>query len=117
MLQHTAVESCSRLPIDEEYIYEVRRTRYDDTVRVWLADQYHFNDMDFHCRPRQLKKGDYVLIARPEASASVNQDLIQESKIGVGKIGELMGALNKREMWKYVSTTEQEKRERQRNMR
>jgi hypothetical protein len=112
MAEHSAVVSCEQLPIEEEYIYRIVRANYSDRVQIWLADQYHFTDMDFYNRPRQLSAGDYILIAKPEANGGASRDLIRQYRIGVGKLGELMGALNKREMWTYVPPDDEEKKRR-----
>jgi hypothetical protein len=116
ILEHSAVESWILLPCDEEYIYRISRARYGDQVLVWLSDQYHFTDMDFYNRPRQLRAGDYIVIAKPEASGGASTELIRQYRIGVGKLGVFMGALNKRNMWTYEPPDEKEKarrRERQ----
>jgi hypothetical protein len=116
--EHSAVTSWVRLPCEEEFIYRISRIRYGDQVLVWLADQYLFTDMDFYNRPQQLRPEDYILIAKPEASGRVSAELIRQYRIGVGKLGMFMGALNKRNMWTYEPPDEEEKarrRERQRN--
>ena len=114
MAEHSMVQSCQRLPVADEYLYQIGRRRFGDVVTIWLADQYHFTDIDYYNRPSQLQAGDYILVAKPEGTADVRRQLVEGAKIGVGKLGELMGALNKREMWKYVPPTDDEKSERQR---
>jgi hypothetical protein len=98
MNDHSMVASLRRLPNDDETIYEIRRNRYDDTVRVWLSDHYHHTEMDIYNRPREIRSGDYILIARPEAADEGGYSL---ENIRVGKLRDFMGALNKRQMWKY----------------
>jgi hypothetical protein len=109
LCEHSAVGSWARLPYEEEFIYRIFRIQYEDQVLVWLADQYLFTDMDFYNRPQQLRPGDYILIAKPEASGRVSPDLIRQYRIGVGKLGIFMGALNKRKMWTYEPPDEKEK--------
>jgi hypothetical protein len=114
--EHSAVDSWVRLACEQEYIYRVSRVRYGDQALVWLADQYLFTDMDFYNRPQQLGPGDYILIAKPEANGAVSAELIRQYRIGVGKLGMFMGALNKRNMWTYEPPDEEERarrRERQ----
>jgi hypothetical protein len=117
MREHSAVDSFERLQVEDEIIYVLTRRKHQGTIKVWLADQYHFTDMDYYGRPNELKAGDYILIARPECGENVDRELIRVAKIGVGKLVEFMGALNKREMWKYVPPTEEEKRDKQRRFR
>jgi hypothetical protein len=115
--EHSAVTSWIMMPCEEDFIYRISRARYEDSVLVWLADQYHFTDMDYYNRPRQLRAGDYIVIAKPEATGGASPDLISQYRIGVGKLGIFMGALNKRNMWTYEPPDDDEKprkRDRQR---
>jgi hypothetical protein len=99
MAEHSTVSSCRLLPNDNEIIYEIRRNKFDDTIRVWLSDQYTFGDADFQNRPREIRSGDYILIARPEASLHGGYT---KEKIRIGKLADFMGALTKRQPWKYA---------------
>jgi hypothetical protein len=103
MQEHGCVKSLRRLDVDNEFIYEIVRAKYDDKIKVWLSDVYLFTEFDYDNRPRLLTKGDFILIAKPEGSYNVSAELLKRVKIGVGKIGELMGALNKEKMWAYSS--------------
>jgi hypothetical protein len=109
MLEHSMVDSFRRLLNDNEIIYEIRRKRYGDTVRVWLSDHYHHTEMDFYNRPKEIIAGDYILIARPEAADHGECSI---DKIRIGKIGDLMGALTRRHMWTYEPPSAEEKQKR-----
>jgi hypothetical protein len=109
MEEHSEVESFRRLPNSEEIIYEIKRSSYQDVVRVWLSDQYNFGDADFENRPREIRAGDYILIARPEAASHGGYS---EDNIRVGKLADFMGALRKRRMWKYEPPSAEEKKRR-----
>jgi hypothetical protein len=87
--------------------YEIKRDRFADTIHVWLSDQYNFGEADFQNRSREIRSGDYILIARPEASSHGGYS---EEKIRVGKLADFMGALTKREMWKYEPPSAEEKK-------
>ena len=65
-------------------------------------DAYHFTEFDYENKAGFLSAGDYILVAKPEGSFVVSRDLINSAKIGVGKIGEMMGALNSKKMWTYA---------------
>jgi hypothetical protein len=112
MSEHDAVFRCRQLDIEGEYIFEIDRVKFPGRPKIWLADQYRFTDMDYDNRPEVLKAGDYILVAKPEAGFSVDPELIRASRIGVGKLGEFMGALRVSEMWKYVPPTDEEKKAR-----
>jgi hypothetical protein len=108
MQEHSAVLSFRLLPNDNEIIYEIRRRNFGDTIRVWLSDQYNFGESDFNNRPREIRAGDYILIARPEAHGGD----YSEDKIRIGKLADFMGALTKRQMWKYEPPSEEERKRR-----
>jgi hypothetical protein len=109
MAEHSMVRSCRLLPHDSEIIYEIKRHRFDDTIRVWLSDQYLFGEADFRNRPNKIRSGDYILIARPEAASHGG---FSEEKIRIGKLADFMGALTRREMWKYEPPSAEEKKRR-----
>jgi hypothetical protein len=116
MREHSMVTETRRLDVEGELVYEITRHRYSDTIRVWLSDAYRFTEMDFFNRPKELKAGDYILIAKPEGGGGVSEQLVADARIGVGKLGELMGALNVRAMWTYVPPTEEELRVRRQKL-
>jgi hypothetical protein len=107
MCEHSNVRSFRLLSNEFEIIYEIERLRYGDKVRVWLADQYSFGEVDFNNRPTEIRAGDYILIARPESSPDEGYT---DGKIRIGKLKDFMGALTKREMWKYVPPSDEEKK-------
>jgi hypothetical protein len=110
MRKHSSVCDVEDVSTEEFYLYRIHRDR-GDAVLVWLSDAYRFTDMDFHNRPVELQPGDFALIAKPEGGANVSPELVEEARIGVGKLGELMGALNKRDVWTYrPSGWEEQKR-------
>ncbi len=112
MREHSMVAAIRQLDVEGEFVYEITRNRHDDTIRVWLSDAYRFTEMDYFNRPRELKTGDYILIAKPEGGGEVGEQLIATTRIGVGKLAELMGALNVRRMWTYVPPSDEELRAR-----
>jgi hypothetical protein len=101
MRSHTIVATHKRLYIEGEFVYEIKRIKFQDTLRVWLSDAYYFTEMGYYNRPAELQAGDYILIAKPEGGGGVDKNLIRTEKIGVGKMAELLGALNVRQMWTY----------------
>ena len=114
MDEHSIVESWRRIANKDEYIYEIKRSRYGDIINIWLCDAYLLTELEYLSRPREIKSGDYILIARPEAGGS-GSDL--KNKIGIGKIGELMGALNVKKIWTYEPPTEEERSQRAKKKR
>jgi hypothetical protein len=113
MHEHSGVLSLEDVSTDDAYLYRIRRTKYGE-VLVWLSDAYKFTDMDFINRPDQLTRGDYIIIAKPEGGGGAARHLIEDAEIGVGKLADFMGALNKREIWNYVAPTWEEKQNKKR---
>lgn len=113
MHEHSAVLSVEDVSNDDHFLYRIRRSRFGN-VLVWLLDAYLFTDMDYVNRPVELGRGDYILIAKPEGGGGASQELIDAAEIGVGKLSDFMGALNKREMWSYIAPTWEERQERKR---
>lgn len=114
MRSHSNVTSFEDVSTDEFFLYRVHRKRPRDVVLIWLSDAYRFTDMDYYNRPQELGVGDFALIARPEAAGGLADEIIEEARIGVGKVGELMGALTRPQIWKYRAPSwEEQKRRRE----
>ena len=99
--EHAKVESFQRLPHSEEVLYEVKRRGLDPVV-VHLSDAYRYTQVDFDARPSEVRESGFILIAKPEGN--YNADLVTDARvmgIGLGKIGKLLGALNRRDYWRY----------------
>ncbi|QAY96869.1 hypothetical protein CWB41_14940 [Methylovirgula ligni] len=110
MGEHNCVSEYTRLDVANEYIYQIKRTAGRSTVRVFLSDAYDFGLADYLGRPRKLRSGDFILIARPESK--FDGDLVERAKkdgIAIGQIGKLMGALNLNDMSSYKSPEEKER--------
>lgn len=109
MNEHDAVSTVDMVPDDDDFIYELRRSRFGDTITVWLSDAYLFTDADFHNRPPAIAEGDYIIVGKPEGGLAADYELIRQYKIGLGKIGKFMGALNFPEPWRFLTGEEREK--------
>lgn len=108
MGEHDAVSDLRLVSDADDFIYEIRRDRFGETMKVWLCDAYLFADTDFYNRPAILNAGDYIIVAKPEAGFTIDYDLIRREKIGVGKIGKFMGAINLPEPWRFLDAVERE---------
>ena len=52
MEKHSHVASFKRLSVEGEYIYEIKRLKFHNCVKVWLSDAYKFTEMDYYNRPK-----------------------------------------------------------------
>ena len=96
---HHAVEKIESINLDDFYAYKVTRRRGMSDVIVVLNDEYCFGSSSLQDKPNILKDGGFILIARPEASGDEDNEPLE--KLSVGKIGKLLGALNREEFWNY----------------
>jgi hypothetical protein len=109
MHEHDAVSSVEMLNDDDDFLYDIRRARFGDSITVWLSDAYLFTDAEFHNRPASLSEGDYIIVGKPEGGIAVDYELLRQYKIGVGKIGKFMGALNFADLWRFLTAEERDK--------
>jgi len=96
---HGKVKSFELLKDPEFYIYHIERGNGLRDLYVVLSDDYYFGDYAKITIHPILKNGGFILIARPEATNHNDNDI--DLKLGIGKIGKLLGALNKDDYWKY----------------
>jgi hypothetical protein len=96
---HQAVKSFNIVSDTDFYIFCIKRKSDYIDLYVVLSDDYSFGDYDMITRHSILKRGGFILIARPEANNYSENDPV--NKIGIGKIGKLLGALNKNDFWNY----------------
>jgi hypothetical protein len=96
---HFAVDKVIQIDVEDFYAYKVSRKRGMSNLIVVLSDAYNFNEKDLLTKPRVLKNGGFFLIAKPEGRGI--ETSIPEEKLGLGKFGKLMGALNRNDYWNY----------------
>lgn len=107
---HSAVKEIQPVECDEYYAYNIKRNFGMTDVLVVLSDAYYFGEANLESKPKILKNGGFFLIARPEASNYVEN--LEKERIGIGKLGTLLGALNVREFWTYIALSDVEKAKR-----
>ena len=100
LLGHQNVQSFELLENPQYFIYKICRKQGMSDLKVILADDYHFGEVSKLKIMPLLKGGGYILLAKPEANGIVSNDT--ENKVGIGKIGKLLGALNVEEYWNYI---------------
>lgn len=115
MREHSCVKACVRLPIQDsdEVVFEIER-KNDPPIKVHLSDAYSYGEGEYLARPRQIRRGDFILITKPEAR--FDRSLIARARrdgIGIGQIRKFMGALNSTDVSQFVP---QEERAKSRNI-
>jgi hypothetical protein len=102
MEAHNKVLQYSELQDEMDILYEIVRTGNLPTLTVHVSDAYRYTLNDYYSKPASLTAGDFILIARPEAEYDEDITYIaKREKIGIGKIGKLLGALNLKGVWLY----------------
>ncbi|MCP9611949.1 hypothetical protein [Coprobacter tertius] len=97
---HNKVYSIQPIDLDDFYAYKIIRTFGLSDMIVVLSDDYYFSSSSLHAKPEILKEGGFFLIAKPEANDYFAS--FPDEKLIVGKLGILLGAINKEEFWKYT---------------
>src|ERR1700687_3915501 len=87
MSEYSRVKNYTRLPIAYEYIYKIERKDGLPDVNVLLSDAYRFGMADYLGCPSYIGRGDFILIARPEAGFDrAVAEKAKEDGIGIGQI-------------------------------
>ena len=112
MRDHDKVLACLLIPNDDEYLFRVTRTLRgsQSDVLVHLTDAYQYGLADLAVRPSRVRAGSYVVIGIPHASPGPG--VVEEARglrIGVGRIGKFMGALNYKNIWEYMTPDEKKR--------
>ncbi|MGB8898891.1 MAG: hypothetical protein WCC90_06440 [Methylocella sp.] len=107
MANHNRVQRYTRISVADEYIYKIDRSAGLKSVNVFLSDAYRYGYADYLARPKHIRRGDFILIVRPEAGFDeAITERARKDGIGIGKIGKFMGALNTPAMCNYISPEE-----------
>jgi hypothetical protein len=106
LMNHMAVKEIEKIELNDFYAYRIKRNFNLSDLIVVLSDDYYFGSSSLQNKPEILKNGGFFLIARPEANGIEESDIGQ--KLGIGKIGKLLGALNKEEYWEYEPPTKED---------
>lgn len=109
MSAHDLVASYEPLDNKDEYVYLITRRRGLPAVRVHLSDAYEYTRAEFLARPSEVtERNSFVVLGLPHAYPP-GEALIEEARrerVGIGKIGKLMGALNYPDVSVYESPEE-----------
>ena len=109
--QHSKVLYFERVDSDKDIIYQVTRTLDLPALHIHMSDAYVYTEHSYLSRPSLIGEGDFILIAKPEASFDGSEfSTSRHDKIGFGKIGALLGALNYRNVWEYETPYEREEK-------
>ena len=116
MKEHNLVSNWMPIMDQHEHLFRVRRklSGSESDVIVHLTDAYRYGLAEFFARPKQLQAGSYVVIGIPHANA--DPEVVEEAKkhrIGIGRIGKFMGALNYENIWEYMSPEERGQNEKE----
>lgn len=95
---HQVVEDIKPIKIDDYFAYEIIRKRMKNVIVV-LSDDYFLGESSIQNKPEILKEGGFFLKARPEGGGI--EESIPQERLGIGRIGKLLGALNIEDFWNY----------------
>lgn len=95
---HHIVTTIKQIQIEDYYAYEIERKGMSNIIVV-LSDDYFLGENSIQKKPEILKNGGFFLKARPEGGGI--EESIPELRLGIGRIGKLLGALNHEDFWNY----------------
>ncbi|WP_339331959.1 hypothetical protein [Aeromonas caviae] len=88
---------------DNDFIYRIQRTDGLSDIVLHAADEYRYSLTNYFQKPEQIRRGAFILIARPEGGyADEVVDIARQDEISIGKFGALMGALYREDHWNYI---------------
>lgn len=94
---HNKVHSIKNIPNNYYYIFEIARLQGLPKFKVVFSDAYLFTENDYYelLNENVLKKGDFILIARPESNYNDNLlEQIYKDGFYIGKASFLVKFLN-----------------------
>lgn len=86
------------IPDDHFYIVQIFRKYPYEKFKIYLSDEYVYTIVDYYNKPKEICKGDFIYIARPEANFSNEIEILETSLrdgIYIGKFGRLLAFMNK----------------------
>lgn len=108
---HSNVNSFERLSYSDDYIYRIQRKRSQDMI-ILASDAYRFGLSDFFTRNEVIANGTMIYLARPESDYSLDvADAAKQEEVTIGKLKEILGALNLDRHWTWESEDRKDKRE------
>ena len=114
MERHDLVSICAPIPDEHEFLFKIIRTlaESESEVIVHLTDAYCYSLAEFYARPDRIQAGSFVVIGIPHANAEQEViEIAKQHRIGIGKIGKFMGALNFENIWEYMTPEERKEKE------
>ncbi|MGL6430489.1 MULTISPECIES: hypothetical protein [Aeromonas] len=88
---------------DNDFIYRIQRTDGLSDIVLHAADEYRYSLTNYFQKPEQIRRGAFILIARPDGGyADEVVDIARQDEISIGKFGALMGALYREDHWNYI---------------
>ena len=120
MDEHDRVVNWEPIANEYEFLFRIRRTldgsRSD--VIAHLTDAYRYGLAEFFAGPKPLGAGSFVVMGMPHADADLEVvEIAKKHRIGIGHIGKLMGALNYKNIWEYMTPDERRRKEEEQRRR
>ena len=92
------IETFNFIPNNNCYIIQVNRHTPFETFNIYISDEYRYTLTDYYNKPKDIKEGDFIYLARPEANFSNEIELLEISLsegIYIGKFARLLNFINR----------------------
>ena len=64
------IETFNFISNDNYYIIQVNRHNPFETFNIYISDEYRYTLTDYYNKPKEIRRGDFIYLARPEANFS-----------------------------------------------
>lgn len=92
------IETFNFISNDNYYIIQVNRYNPFETFNIYISDEYRYTLTDYYNKPKEIRRGDFIYLARPEANFSDEIELLEISLnegIYIGKFARLLNFINR----------------------
>lgn len=92
------IETFNFISNDDYYVLKINRIYPFESFKIYLSDEYLYTIMDYYNKPKEINKGDFIYLARPEANFSNEIELLEvalDEDIYIGKFARLLTYINK----------------------
>lgn len=109
---HQNVDSWELINEDDYYFYKIKRVGSLSDITLLVSDEYRYIVDDYVNESDELGPGSMIYLIKPQSGYDISVvQLAKNDKITIGKLVEILGALNFQEHWNYESPLKREARE------
>lgn len=110
--KHQKVSRWELIEEQDHYLFKIQRVIPLDDLIILVSDEYRYIIDDYINRPDELPPGSMIYFIKPQSGYDTNViNLAKSDKITIGKLVEILGALNIQDHWNWESPLKRKARE------